>query len=126
MVSLVRRFAHTPVAPGPNEITVGSFRDDAIEVLKSSIDVEYIAEDGIMKTFVDQYVKSWPSSDPVTQTPMSGTTRHGTWLVSVLGPGSSSRTHSLWTIRIVTSQIQALEWIYTWWILVCFVRLPPP
>ena len=48
---------YTPVVFGPNRITLGNFRDDAVEVLKSSIDVEYIAEDGIMKTFIDQYVE---------------------------------------------------------------------
>ena len=41
----------------PNPIVAGNFGDDIIEVLKSSIDVEYIAEDGIMKTFIDQYVE---------------------------------------------------------------------
>jgi len=54
----------TPVMLGPKGITVGNFRDDAIEVLRSSIDVEYIAEDGIVKTFVDQYVEPWSSLRP--------------------------------------------------------------
>jgi len=49
----------TLVVLGPNRITAGNFGDDVIEVLKSIIDVEYIAEDGIMKAFVDQYVEPW-------------------------------------------------------------------
>jgi len=48
---------YTPVVLGPNLVAVGIFNNDAIEVLKSSIDVEYIAEDGIMKTFIDQCVE---------------------------------------------------------------------
>jgi len=64
--------------------------------------------------------------DSVTQTRMPETTHHGIWLVSVLGQGLPNRTHSLWTTCIVTSQIQAVEWIYTWWILVCFSFAPTP
>ena len=47
---------------GPNQIVIGSFGDNIIEVLKSSTDVEYIAEDGIMTTFDIQYVGPWPST----------------------------------------------------------------
>jgi hypothetical protein len=60
-------FAGSPFRPcacvvlGSNQIGVGTFGDSIIEALKSNIDVEYIAEDGIMKTFVDQYVELWPS-----------------------------------------------------------------
>ena len=46
---------------GPNQISLGNFGDDIIEALKSSIDVEYIAEDGIMTTFDVQYVGPWSS-----------------------------------------------------------------
>ena len=49
------------VAIGPNQTVTGNFGDNVIEVLKSSIDVEYIAEDGIVKTFVDQYVELYSS-----------------------------------------------------------------
>lgn len=41
----------TCVILGPNYVDVGYFGDDVIEVLRSSVDVEYIAEDGIMSTF---------------------------------------------------------------------------
>lgn len=41
----------TCVILGPNRVVIGYFGDDVIEVLKSSIDVEYIAEDGIMSAF---------------------------------------------------------------------------
>jgi len=49
------------VAFGPNQIAVGNFDGNVIEVLKSSIDVEYIAEDGIMTAFDVQYVEPSPS-----------------------------------------------------------------
>ena len=45
----------------PSRIVIGTFGDSIIEVLKSSIDVEYIAEDGIMTTFDVQYVGLWSS-----------------------------------------------------------------
>jgi len=56
MVSQVRYFARALVILGPNQIVIGSFGDNIIEVLKSNTDVEYIAEDGIMTTFDTQYV----------------------------------------------------------------------
>lgn len=49
----------TCVVFGPNQDVIGNFGDSILEVLKSSIDVEYIAEDGIMKTCDDQYVGLW-------------------------------------------------------------------
>ena len=51
------------VVLGPNRVVIGNFGDDIIEVLKSNIDVEYIAEDGIMSALdvdpavVIQYVE---------------------------------------------------------------------
>ena len=49
--------------------------------------------------------------------------RRGIWLVSALGPGLPTRTHTLWTTCIVILPIQVVEWIYTWWIPVClFIR----
>jgi len=45
----------------PNQTVVGNFGDNIVEVLKSSIDVEYIAEDGIMTTFDVQCVEVWSS-----------------------------------------------------------------
>ena len=47
---------------GPNQIVIGNFGDNIVEVLKSSIDVEYIAEDGIMTTYDVQYVGLWSSN----------------------------------------------------------------
>ena len=41
----------------PDQVLIGNFDDTVIEVLKSTVDVEYIAEDGIVKTLVDQYVE---------------------------------------------------------------------
>lgn len=56
-----RRFAIPPMCLravlGPNYIVAGNFDDSVIEVLKANTDVEYIAEDGIVQTFVDQYVE---------------------------------------------------------------------
>jgi cerevisin len=46
---------------GPNQIVIGNFGDNIIDVLKSSTDVEYIAEDGIMTAFDVQYVGLWSS-----------------------------------------------------------------
>lgn len=42
---------------GPNQVAVGEFDQNAIDTLRSSPDVEYIAEDGIMSTFGTQYVE---------------------------------------------------------------------
>lgn len=65
--------------PGPDQIiVVGNFGDNVIEALKSSIDVEYIAEDGIMKTFVDQYVELLSSLGSPAQTHVPETMRRGT------------------------------------------------
>ena len=43
---------------------VGKFDDNVLSALTSSLDVEYIAEDGIMSTFDVQYVRSPPPVVP--------------------------------------------------------------
>jgi len=45
----------------PNQAAAGNFGDSIIDILKSSTDVEYIAEDGIMTAFDIQYVEPWSS-----------------------------------------------------------------
>ena len=47
------------VASRSNRVAVGYFDGNLLGALLSSMDVEYIAEDGIMKTSVDQYVELW-------------------------------------------------------------------
>jgi len=69
MVSQVRHLPYACVVLGPNQIVVGNFGDNILEVLKSSIDVEYIAEDGIMTTFDVQYVEVGSSVEPFYSNP---------------------------------------------------------
>lgn len=51
----------TCVVLGFNQVVAGNFGDSIIQVLRSSTDVEYIAEDGIMTAFDIQYVELWSS-----------------------------------------------------------------
>ena len=92
-----------------NHVVVGNFGDNIIEVLKSSIDVEYIAEDGIMTTFDVQYVQLWSSVTLRCPNPISEMTRRGTWLASALGPTLPNKTHSLWIIGISIFLSQEVE-----------------
>jgi hypothetical protein len=124
-------FAGEPFHPGscvalrPNQIVIGNFGDNIVSVLLSSMDVEYIAEDGIMKTSVDQYVELRYLPVYVTQICVSEPTRRGIWLVSARGPNFPSRIHTLWTTNTSITTNQVLEWTYTLWILVCFCSLLP-
>jgi cerevisin len=61
MVLQVCYYTRAPVILGLNQGFAGYFDDDVLSALKSSMDVEYIAEDGIMSTSDVQYVKPPPS-----------------------------------------------------------------
>ena len=66
---------------GPNHLVVGDFDQDAVNTFRSSPDVEYVAQNGIMSAFDTQYVRPPLSAlNPFSQTCLSGLLRLGTWL----------------------------------------------